>query len=37
MSDFEKIPVVLGSFLDSSVICGFQLKVESTITPRYLI
>ena len=28
---------VLANFFDSSAICGFQLKVESIRTPRYLM
>ena len=30
------IPILLAVFLDNSLICCFQLKVESVKTPRYL-
>ena len=36
MSDLEKIPTVLANFFDNSIICGFQVRPESTRTPKYL-
>ena len=34
---FDKIPTVFDSFKQSSLICLFQVKLESNVMPRYLV